>query len=301
MHKILFLLLVILSSDILAFYVPKHQKHIHQYLPSLLKLEEFQLNQVSWSPLSKLLSYTALGSHKRKSTSLRHYFMMDEESTILQEPTPSVIAFLQKVETSDSFASNLYAFALRKACIQNSDKVLILSEISKRCHEFSAHDAAQVLWSMGTLNIPLKTHEISYICDILLNKLDSDRRILKTHDISLALMGLARLGVKLQQKGRGNNFNGNVKLALSFLSSLSYLAQYMDAQQVANIVWSMGKIGIVWDEGNHLDVKVKKAVLDSIRTSASKMSAQGVSNTIHGVSISEFSTYLTSSIHVKLV
>ena len=56
----------------------------------------------------------------------------------------------------------------------------------------------------------------------------------------------------------------------------------MDGQQVANTIWSMGKIGVSWETlSQHVRVEISRAIA---RTACTEMTPQGISNTIHGLS-----------------
>jgi hypothetical protein len=106
------------------------------------------------------------------------------------------------------------------------------------------------------------------VCDMIIERLDSSRDVLTSSDISMALLGLARLGLGCQTVAKD-----------SFLEALPRTMNLMDDQQVANVVWSMGKIGTHWDT---LPIRIQKGVAGAIVRTIPKMSPLGVANTIHG-------------------
>ena len=183
----------------------------------------------------------------------------------------SLIQSLQSTMNSDDFAIKLYKYALKKTVLSNYEKNTIALETRKRCKDFSLHHSASIIWTIGTLKLPVRNPDISLICDFLLEKFNEKRSILTASDLSLLLLGLARLGVKWRPGSNGK----------TFLSSLGHLASYMDDQQLSNSVWALGKIDVTWDR---IDSKARRALIESIKKSAPKMTAQGIANTIHGLS-----------------
>ena len=216
----------------------------------------------------------------------------------------SILEKICEAPELDTFATLLYGLAVKKTHVSNSEKIMISSEIFKRSEQFNVHHISAILWSIGTLkliNIPILANpnnnnekservkslllksnfsgsishgqDISTACDILLERLDLNKRFLTASDLSLLLIGLARIG-RLTNHPKYNRD--------SFLSSITHLISYMDNQQVSNTVWALGKIGVDWD-APFFDNKAKKAVFETIRKSLPKMRPQGISNTIHGV------------------
>eukprot|EP00595_Chromulina_sp_UTEXLB2642_P003494 CAMPEP_0196763414 /NCGR_PEP_ID=MMETSP1095-20130614/4027_1 /TAXON_ID=96789 ORGANISM="Chromulina nebulosa, Strain UTEXLB2642" /NCGR_SAMPLE_ID=MMETSP1095 /ASSEMBLY_ACC=CAM_ASM_000446 /LENGTH=1257 /DNA_ID=CAMNT_0042116537 /DNA_START=544 /DNA_END=4317 /DNA_ORIENTATION=+ len=86
----------------------------------------------------------------------------------------------------------------------------------------------------------------------------------------MSLLGFARIGVKF-----------STKIPHLFLDSISRVSKDLDNQQVANCVWSLGKIGVIWQS---LSIKSQKSLGEAIVRTSNKMAPQGVANTIQGLS-----------------
>ena len=112
---------------------------------------------------------------------------------------------------------------------------------------------------------------MAIVCDFLLEQLNKYSNQLQPEYLSMALLGLARLGIRFSKASE-----------ISFLFSLVHSLPNMDDQQVTNSLWAIGKIGVLWET---LSLPIRKAIIKSVvRTSSKLMTPQGISNTIHGLS-----------------
>ena len=89
------------------------------------------------------------------------------------------------------------------------------------------------------------------MCDLLLERLCACRDKLSSEELSQALQGLARLGIRLPPG-----------LEQSFLDALPRLLPKMDDQQVASSLWALGKVGVVWTS---LGKNIKRAIGRAVR------------------------------------
>jgi hypothetical protein len=202
----------------------------------------------------------------------------------------TLIELLRTAPDAYSFTTILHSFALKRATMDHLDRLAIVWETLPWCSKLSVHQSATVLWSIGTLKLPFQNTQVVRICSILLSNLSLNRTVMTASDLSLALVGLARLyggPPPLNDKliimfSASDNFDRNEEKYPSFLLSLGYLATYMDEQQIVNTVWALGKLGISFDS---FDSKTARAVCDSIQKNANRMTSQGVSNTFHGVNL----------------
>ena len=109
---------------------------------------------------------------------------------------------------------------------------------------------------------------------MLLASLDASQHSMTCEDMALALVGLARLGIRCKSRTpSGGSPSG------SFLESLPRTLAHMDSLQVANSMWALGKYGVTWDS---LTLPVQKAYKAAIARVGPKMSPLAVANTIHG-------------------
>lgn len=74
--------------------------------------------------------------------------------------------------------------------------------------------------------------DVSAMLDVLLERVDLRRVTLTQSDVTLILLGLARLGVRWNKSIRN-----------SFLDQMPVLLRIMDCHQVSTCVWALGKIG----------------------------------------------------------
>lgn len=112
------------------------------------------------------------------------------------------------------------------------------------------------------------------VSDMLLASLDTSRHLMTCEDMALALVGLARLGIRCPASiTSGGPPSG------SFLTALPRTLVGMDSSQVANCMWALGKYGVTW---NSLTLPVQKAYKAAIARTGPKMSPLAVANTIHG-------------------
>jgi hypothetical protein len=247
------------------------------YIPSKRKIPH--IHGSSLQPTEKYLQMEPFNSkkaHLQRST--KTVAIHNDESAIVQS--------LRMAPDASSFTSILHAQALQRTPLNNLERLAIVWETLPWCSKLTVHQSASVLWSIGTLKLPLRNSQVVQICDVILNTLCAGRSSMTAADMSLSLFGLARL------VGRGtlNNMfpaiasnetaRVNVDNFHSFLSSLGHLAPYMDEQQIANSVWALGKIGMSWES---FDSRTIKAICESIQSRSPLMTSQGISNSIHGV------------------
>jgi hypothetical protein len=120
-----------------------------------------------------------------------------------------------------------------------------------------------------TIQIDIQDN-IPALTDILLERLDGLQHAMTSEDMSLALVGLAR---------QGNRISSTAVFSGSFLEALPRTLTSMDAMQVANCMWALGKYGVLWDS---LTLKVQEAYKAAVTRVGPKMSPLAVANTIHG-------------------
>jgi hypothetical protein len=108
------------------------------------------------------------------------------------------------------------------------------------------------------------------VTDLILDRLDESRDAITSSEVSLAALGLARLGVQPTVSRH------------SFLEALPRTMTLMDDQQVSGTVWSLGKMGAAWDA---LPIRLQKAIGGAIVKTMPKMAPLGVANTIHGTKV----------------
>ena len=90
---------------------------------------------------------------------------------------------------------------------------------------------------------------------------------LNSNDITLTLVGFARLNIKLQSYKLLENYS-------ELLLSMNYI-------QLSNNVWSLGKLGCSF---LHFSELTKSRLLAAISLNLWKMNPQSVSNTLQGLS-----------------
>ena len=103
------------------------------------------------------------------------------------------------------------------------------------------------------------------VTDLLLERLEQSVDYMLGIDLSLALVGLARLGIRIADA--------------SFLRALPRTLPEMDENHVANSIWALGKIGVKWDA---LSLEIRQAISRSIERMCDKMTPYAVASTIHG-------------------
>jgi hypothetical protein len=103
------------------------------------------------------------------------------------------------------------------------------------------------------------------VTDLLLERIEGSVDYMSGADLSLALVGLARLGIRVA--------------GASFLGALPRTVPNMDENHLANSIWALGKIGVAWSS---LSPEVKLSMTRAIEKSSGKMTPYAVANTIHG-------------------
>eukprot|EP00596_Hydrurales_sp_CCMP1899_P006793 CAMPEP_0119051996 /NCGR_PEP_ID=MMETSP1177-20130426/73436_1 /TAXON_ID=2985 /ORGANISM="Ochromonas sp, Strain CCMP1899" /LENGTH=1626 /DNA_ID=CAMNT_0007031409 /DNA_START=104 /DNA_END=4981 /DNA_ORIENTATION=- len=191
------------------------------------------------------------------------------------------ISFMDKLSAFNDgkeFVSYLKATSQKRIALSNSDRQRLAGELIYRVPHLSASQASDVLWSLGTLKISVKSKDnMQVVVDLLLKQLDYSQHSMTSNEMALALVGLGRLGLK-SPSGTGGS---GTAYSSSFLEALSRTLISMDSMQVANCMWALGKYGIRWDS---LTVNVQKAYQQAIIRVAFKMNSMAVANTIHGLS-----------------
>lgn len=181
------------------------------------------------------------------------------QTTSSQSPTP----------TSKLFIAKLKKFTDKKMPISNSDRKRLFHSVLHWIPELSPSETAQLIWCVGTLKLSSQNfEEMVAISDMLYDRLSMIRHRLSSEDMAISLIGFARMGVKF-----------SVTSSVSFLDLLPQTLKHMDNQQLANSVWSLGKLGLAW---NSLPLKCQKAMSEAITLNCKKMAPQGVANTIQG-------------------
>lgn len=152
------------------------------------------------------------------------------------------------------------------------DRKALMSSVRDWIPKVNVSEVSQLTWSIGTLRLPAlsRNEEMISIIDMLIDRLSQLRYQMTADDMTLSLLGLARLGVKISTSSK-----------VQFLSCLPNTLRHMDDQQVANCVYSLGKISVKW---TGLGFKAQKCISESITRTISKMTPQGVANTILGLS-----------------
>ncbi len=117
------------------------------------------------------------------------------------------------------------------------------------------------------------------ISDLIIEALDKHKNNLNSHDLTYALTGLARLGIKI-------NINSNSR---SFLDSLVKILPLMDDQQLSSTLWGLGKTINSWD---CLPLKVRNIINNTLMKRVGTIGPLGLSNIIHGLSNLRIQWYL---------
>lgn len=168
------------------------------------------------------------------------------------------------------FLRKLKSMADRKANLSPADRKQLLQSIHKKINLFSISEIAQLTWCIGTLKLSVRSQEMVTLTDIIFDRLSASKLSLTAEDTVMALIGFARLGVQFSRVAPN-----------SFLEVLSTTLKVMDAQQVANTIWSLGKTKILWQS---LPIRSQKALNEAVIRQGMKMAPQGVANSIQGIS-----------------
>lgn len=91
--------------------------------------------------------------------------------------------------------------------------------------------------------------------------------------MALSLVGFSRMNLKFSK----------LQVTGSFLEALPRTLRAMDAQEVSNTVWALGKLEVSWDS---LPLSHRKSISEAITATCRKMSPQGVANALLGLKIS---------------
>ncbi len=136
-----------------------------------------------------------------------------------------------------------------------------------------------ILWVMGSTKLTIKGKDMIIISDLIIEALDKYKYNLNSYDLSHALTGLARLGIKI-------NINTNSK---SFLDSLVKNLPLMDDQQLSSTLWGLGKTINSWD---CLPLKIRNIINKTLIKRVGTIGPLGLSNIIHGLSNLRIQWYL---------
>ena len=117
------------------------------------------------------------------------------------------------------------------------------------------------------------------ISDLIIEALDKYKNNLNSYDLTYALTGLARLGIKI-------NINSNSR---SFLDAIVKIMPLMDDQQLSSTLWGLGKTINSWD---CLPLKVRNIINNTLMKRVGTIGPSGLSNIIHGLSNLRIQWYL---------
>jgi len=170
-------------------------------------------------------------------------------------------------EVSKTFIEKLKKFTDKKIALSSYERKQLFHSLLYWIPELSPTETAQLTWCVGTLQL-FSHQDIVVISDMLFDRLSMDRHKLSSEDMAISLIGFARMGVQF-----------SLITSVSFLDCLPHTLRNMDNQQLANSVWSLGKLGVKW---NVLSLKCQKALSEAITLNCKKMAPQGVANTIQG-------------------
>eukprot|EP01041_Mallomonas_annulata_P010699 gene10699-22338_t len=181
-----------------------------------------------------------------------------------------LVSQLRNIKDQIEFVKVLKNAAQKKVILSSNDRHNLALQLQERCQNMSVSSISTIVWSLGTLKLPTRNKDVATVCDLLLERLYINRYKITSEEMSMSLLGLARLGVRLPSTTTG-----------SFLEVVPRVFPRMDGQQVANSIWALGKIGVEWES---LSPDMRRAVSRAAVHNLGVMSPQGVSNTIHGMS-----------------
>lgn len=165
----------------------------------------------------------------------------------------------------------LRSLAHKKYALNSPNAKLLMKTLSKRLPSMTVAHVAETLWALGALRLR-RSPDMLHVMDLALERLDQSRDFLDGKDVTTALVGIARLGLKMRI------YPGH------FLSSLagSKGLRVMSSSEVAICIWALGKVGTSWDS---LPLALRKAISDAIARNGQRMVANDIANTIYGLSL----------------
>eukprot|EP01039_Chlorochromonas_danica_P003366 gene3367-3691_t len=148
-------------------------------------------------------------------------------------------------------------------------------------------DLVDIIHDVHGQKLSVRSRETVRLTELILERLEELGPACNAIELSQCLTGLAKLGIKCHDKmSRGLKRHDSVSkrsdVLPSFVEILPQRLMKMDDIMLANTLWAMGKIGLLWDS---LPLKVQSAICNAIvAQAAEKFSAYATSNTIHGLS-----------------
>lgn len=146
-------------------------------------------------------------------------------------------------------------------------------------------DLVDIIHDVHGQKLSVRSRETVRLTELILERLEELGPACNAIELSQCLTGLAKLGIKCHDKmSRGLKRHDSVSkrsdVLPSFVEILPQRLMKMDDVMLANTLWAMGKIGLLWDS---LPLKVQSAICNAIVSQAAKkFSAYATSNTIHG-------------------
>ena len=178
-----------------------------------------------------------------------------------------------------------------KVNLLEADRSELVHVLEKCIPTMNSKDLASVLYGISSLKLPPRSRDMIILSDLLLERLDSLKDEISSTELSLSLLGLAKLGVTYSSQKEVNklhavkmdsaNSRSNTHMPI-FLHALPRVMHLMDNLQVANTIWAMGKIGCHWDS---LTLKVQQTIGQAVYKVGSEMNELGIATTIHGKSV----------------
>lgn len=156
----------------------------------------------------------------------------------------------------------------KKIKLSNVERKRLQQSLISWIPKLSPAETSMLTWCAGTLMLSSRSEDMIAISDLLFDRLSMARHQLSAEDMAISLVGFARFGVKFPHVS-----------STSFLDCIPSLIKLMDNQQVANTVWSLGRIGIDW---SNLPLKSQKSICEALSANVRSMTSQGVANSIYG-------------------
>lgn len=165
----------------------------------------------------------------------------------------------------------LRSVAHKKFSLSAPNSKLLMKTLSKRLPSMTVGHVAETLWVLGALKLR-RSPEMLSVMDLALERLDQSRDFLGGKDVTTALVGIARLGLRVRI------YPGH------FLSSLSGSKGFsvMSGGEVGSCIWALGKVGTSWDS---LPLSLRKSISDAIARKGQDMNTNDVANTVYGLSL----------------
>ena len=194
--------------------------------------------------------------------------------------------------SSSDFARILQIAARSGAQLKPQTRRRILYVLEDFIPSMSAYNVAITLWSLGSLNFTPRSRHAAMICDKLIEKLNGHQQHLGAQAMVLSLVGMARLGVRWK----------HTKDARDFLTDIAGNMDRMDAKQMAQSLWAMGKIDVKW---SMLTQRTRKTIERAMLRTSGKMLPIGVANSVCGLSFMKakwkyLSTDMTTTLEMAI-